>query len=324
MKMAMQSRMKYIRSLVLFVVVIFVTQYITTALNTNKKRNIETLHVQQKHLSSLIEAKRRARDETCGVMLNVITTFPMLKSTYDMKSHGFFKESHEKFESRQMDFVHSLALNMKHPCVEKIHLLVENMDLESYLKSMNTTLFSAPDINTMVHFHKVRSFPTYKDYAKYANEHLMSKNIAVMNADISLGDGFDRIKESYLIDRQVAYCLTRHSSLLPNCTFNRNFCSRHYFGSHDVHIMFMKEAFDNWSLDFLDFPINLLGVENLLMYIITAKLNKTGLNPCSILKSHHNHCSGLRTVDTVNKSKRINIGPNANYSTRISFSKRLF
>ncbi|CAH1802039.1 unnamed protein product, partial [Owenia fusiformis] len=256
--------------------------------------------------------------------INIITTFPILKSSHDISSHGFLNTSMERFENRQMDFIRTLSLNMKHQCVEKIHLLVENLDVEMYLKSLETSLFKALDIDTMIRFHKLPGFPTYKDYAQYANEHLMFKNISIMNADISLGDGFNLIKEEYLVEHKVAYCLTRHSTTLANCTSDVNFCTMAYQGSHDAHVMFMDTAFDKWSLNFLNYPINLLGVENLFMYTITNRLKKHGLNPCSILKTHHNHCSRLRSGDTVNEKKRINRGKNATYSKLIGYSKKLF
>ncbi|CAH1783948.1 unnamed protein product [Owenia fusiformis] len=273
--------------------------------------------------SSIIERKLNRRDESCDVMLNIMTTFPVLTSTKDKAQHGFVNYSAEIIQSRQLEYVRALEMNIMHPCVEKVHLLVENLGVKSYLMSLNLTAVSQADIEAMVHFHKLLYFPTYKAYAIYANENLMFKTVAIMNGDISLGDGFNLIKNSYLIGDRVAYSLTRHSSLLPNCGNNANFCLQTYMGYHDAHILYMDTAFDNWSLDFLAYPINRLGVENLFMYVLSQKLNKIVLNPCRILKNHHNHCSGLRSNFTTSEKIRVNIGQNKKFSWRSPFTYRL-
>ncbi|CAH1800366.1 unnamed protein product [Owenia fusiformis] len=261
-------------------------------------------------------------DTVCDVMLNIITTFPVLNSNDDLNERGFFRRSLVQFEKRQMDFVQSLLLNMQHPCVERIHLLVDNMAVEDYIKTHNLTKPYTSEIKKMVHFHKLSHYPTYNDYAKYTNENLMKKTIAVMNADVSLGNGFDLIKMRYLTEGKVAYCLTRHPTLLANCKSYtaKAICAEPYNGSHDVHVFYMDTAFDDWSLNFLTFPINRAGVENLFMYVIKKRLKKNILNPCSILKTHHNHCSGIRSRYT---STRLDRGVNLTYSTHVGYSTKL-
>ncbi|CAH1777426.1 unnamed protein product, partial [Owenia fusiformis] len=289
-----------------------------------KSTGIKDVTQQSKDISAIIKAKRMVRDETCEVMLNIITTFPVLQSLREIKSHGFGNISLKHFQDRQMEFVQTLSSNIKHPCVERIHLLVENVDVEEYIKTLDTKHFLVSDVDTMVRFYKLSNFPTYRDYAQYVNENLMFKNIAIMNADISLGDGFNRIKDRFLVERRVAYSLTRHSSLFTKCPSNPNFCRQKYTGSHDVHIFYMDTPFDKWSLHFLTYPINRLGAENLFMHVVAKRLNKTVLNPCSILKTHHNHCSGLRAADSTTDKKRINWGKNYTYSTKSGYSQRLF
>ena len=82
------------------------------------------------------------------------------------------------------------------------------------------------------------------------------------------------------------------------------YCQTNFFGSHDTFVFALTQRLDESVLSELDNDMHVLGVENVLLWVLKNRMNKIKLlNPCGYLKTYHNHCVDMHpTVRT-----RINI-----------------
>jgi len=139
---------------------------------------------------------------------------------------------------------------------------------------------------------------------------------AITNSDIKFGDGFEKIKPSYLIDNKLMYTLTRHLSLKQKCavssrdaTCTPGYPTSQYIGSHDAFI-FHVGYFEKKSFQYLKgITLGLWGSENILMWVFEYKLGYRLLNPCFTLYIHHEHCvykkrEHIRRVNLVYSEKQ--------------------
>ena len=91
-----------------------------------------------------------------------------------------------------------------------------------------------------------------------------------------------------------------------------------YRGSHDAFLFHLTEPFPESALEELDFLYPSLGMDNVIIWMFETRLNYSVLNPCSILKEFHLHCTALRNY---NKTERVNNDVNTGLSP---FTEELF
>ncbi|CAH1798538.1 unnamed protein product, partial [Owenia fusiformis] len=179
----------------------------------------------------------------CEVMLNIVTSFPDLlaNDTY-LASRGYTHEDALNRRNRHREYLASLKMNIDHPCVEQIHLLVETVNVKQSIKNQTIFRINASLVDSFLTFSEINGKPTYRMLAEYASENLIGKIVVFQNADISLGEGFEDIKMEYVKDRRISYSLSRQGPRNKTSCQLWNYCIK-YVGSHDTHMFYMHSPF---------------------------------------------------------------------------------
>lgn len=136
----------------------------------------------------------------------------------------------------------------------------------------------------------------YKDAFQYASNHLLHRNVMVMNADCYVDKGFDKLDESILTNKTM-YALTRHETPENVRLCNaRDFCGSRaeYIGSHDAFLFRLLEPVPSQLLNRIDYRPNIVGIERVLIFNFQKYGGFRIKNPCRILHIVHNHCSRIR------------------------------
>ena len=213
-------------------------------------------------------------------------------------------------EAREMEVINVLQVNLLHPMLENIHVLVWSRETANYLKSLNLTNSEKLVIRV------VGRDVGLKEQLLYASECLRERVVAITNHDNTIGKGWDN--KSYLKilkEKDIMYALTRHSTLTErpdqgsNCKWNQgkeNNCDigGFYTGSHDTFILQARKWNNAFINDLNDVTPDKLGMENLFLWHFHTKLHYSILNPCQVLFVHHHHCVPLRGINR----PRINVG----------------
>ncbi|KAF6034763.1 hypothetical protein EB796_006936 [Bugula neritina] len=116
------------------------------------------------------------------------------------------------------------------------------------------------------------------DFFTYSSKNLVDQPVIAMNGDIILGDGFDSIDTQRLRDEKVMYSLSRYEREKPTQTCHKKnmVLAKGYQFSHDTHVFRLAEPLnETLILDKLDYPINMWGAENAMIYTFKFDLHFT-------------------------------------------------
>lgn len=236
------------------------------------------------------------KSNASSLRLAVITNFfyvnPASYNLTSLEIGNGKKVDNWTMHSRNMEIINTLASNLKHPYIDEIHILVQDMEAGDYLRRM--PLGNSRKIVIQVMNHAVEM----KMQLEYAGRCLKDRIVAIAHQDNFFGDGWGNITSSVLTKRRLMYALTRHSSHRPCKASKHSFnCDpgSTYVGSHDVFVFHVKDSFTPDMLKPLDnVTPNLNGMENVLIWMFEKKFKYTVLNPCPILIVHHQHCIAIR------------------------------
>ena len=184
----------------------------------------------------------------------------------------------------------ALQKNLNHPHVKMVHLLAENgTTLGNFLKKGRLGGWFKK-----IHIHDIGRNARMKDAFQYISNNLLNATVMLVNGDIYLGKGFDRINVTQMSEQKIMYALTRHNSPEESCTLNKATCNELYVGAHDAFMINLVEPIPQAVLKEIDYDMGVWGSENRLMWAFKTLMNFCLLNPCSILTTFHYHCSESR------------------------------
>ena len=147
-----------------------------------------------------------------------------------------------------------------------------------------------------LNFHFLGRRMHYKDAFQYASNHLLRRNVMIMNADCYVDKGFERLNES-ILNTKTMYALTRHETPenVRLCKVE-DFCgpTANYIGSHDAFLFRLLVPLPSQLLDSIDYRPNMMGIEQVLIHNLKKYVQFTVKNPCKILHIVHHHCSNVR------------------------------
>ena len=232
------------------------------------------------------------------------------------------RPENETIEARHMEVVNVLQINLLHPMLDTVHVIVTSRNTAAYLKSLD-----------LKNSHKLVVKAIGKDVGlkeqlEYASECLEGRVIAITNQDNTIGKGWDN-KEylKILKEKNVMYGLTRHSTATEDpahgskCLWMRepyNNCDLGgiYWGSHDTFIFQVRKSISSHLKELDDVTPDKPGMENVFLWFFNKRLNYIVLNPCKVLFVHHHHCVPIRSMNR----PRINGGGK---SVTVGFSSKL-
>ena len=248
---------------------------------------------------------RKIKDENKNGKVVLVTNFLYFKlEKYRKKlflAGGMLTD--EALNARIMEVLGVLQDNLRHPSIQQVHVLVNDMEAVQYLRRIefeNSGRLVIASMNESI---------SMKTQLIYAAKCLKDKIVAICHQDNAFGKGWDKLKPEILRKKKVMYALTRHTSLWPNSKCKATTASascdkgRAYIGSHDTFVFYVRNGITAKSLAALDnVRPNQYGMENLLIWLFKKKLRYKVLNPCPILFVHHHHCVSIRD------SGRIRVG----------------
>ena len=200
---------------------------------------------------------------------------------------------------------------MNNERIAAVHVLYEHPEIHIHLLQLQLANSSK------LVLHLTNSDPTLAMTLEYIQTYLMNKAVILMNQDIYMGGGWEKISISTLRLNKLMYALTRH---LPreSCP-SAGTCDEkaEYLGSHDVFVFYVAANFTIEMLKGLNFGQNGAGMENVLMWYFEKHMGYRLLNPCKIVYVYHNHCVPVRFA----KYLRYN---NNGKSSFVLFSTKLF
>ena len=215
-----------------------------------------------------------------------------------------------QLKERQMEIEEALQRNLNNERIAAVHVLYKHPEIHIHLLHLQL------ENSSKLVLHLTNSDPTLAMNLKYIQTYLMNKTVILMNQDIYLGGGWDKISISTLRSNKLMYTLTRH---LPRQSCPRTAsCDEkaEYIGSHDVFVFYVAANFTTEMLMGLEFGQNGAGMENVLMWYFENLMGYRLLNPCKIVYVYHNHCVPIRFAQYTRY--------NHNKSSLAPFSSRLF
>eukprot|EP00795_Rhopilema_esculentum_P000047 gene47-9653_t len=206
--------------------------------------------------------------------------------------------SDKEISTRMSEILDCLQRNLESKLVAFVHVLVYRYETGDRLQSLKMRSVN----KLIIHYNFVS--PTIMDAIVYASKYLKGKMVIILHQDNFLGEGWEKVNHKVLREKKLLYALTRHPS---NCSaaLRAAHCGpgSRYVGSHDAFALHIKdEEFLHDHLAELDVPPNTNGMENVLIWVFKERLKYKVLNPCSVLKVYHNHCTPVRD----NWRKRVN------------------
>ena len=255
--------------------------------------------------------------------VELITGFvDLLRNPYYRKIFGNISYASDEadnriIKAREMELVNVLQLNLLHPMLENIHILVWSRDTADFLKSLN--LKNSEKLIIRI----IGGDVGLKEQLLYASECLTGKVVAITNQDNTIGKGWDNKDYLRILkEKRVMYALTRHSIMTDvrgqesNCTWTQrrgNNCDKGgaYLGSHDTFILQAKKWNSTLLNELNDVTPDKPGMENLFLWFFKVKMDYTVLNPCQVLFVHHHHCVPIRGANRprINKDdKSLSVG----------------
>lgn len=206
---------------------------------------------------------------------------------------------------RQLEYDTCLRRNAEHAHVAAVHVLLENdtdaTELNRCVASLDSVAaakITGVSIGKRMH---------YRDAFMFANEHLADRVVVVMNADIWLDAGVDRVlaqRDTLFMNGNVL-SLTRHEpsqcaykrvgtraplaeSTPCGCPFMR---PNYYIGSHDS--FWFVPPLSTSLVERLDHRQNIWGAEHVVINALLADGRRV-LNPSRSVRTYHEHQSALR------------------------------
>lgn len=192
-------------------------------------------------------------------------------------------------EQRQQEIEHTLTENLNKHFVNKIHLFIEDKDMERFNASQYA---SNSKVNVVNH----NSQPTYPQLFRYGCT-LDNVICCVCNSDIEFRINDENL---FLLNRlsnlKELYLLTRHEHDLTKPQIDT------YRGSHDA-IIFHSDTFNNTinniDLSYINYIQNTSGIEALLTIFFIDHIVYQVTNPCYQIVLVHNHKSQVRLWNAV-------------------------
>ena len=202
-----------------------------------------------------------------------------------------YNASNEAILEREKEYKFMLQRNLAHPWVQCIHLLTTNYR-ETFQRFKNIE-----NSNKML-ISEVKSVKKARDPWDYISDRLLNKDVMFATADIYLGRGFEKVDSIAMEKKKIMYSISRHvapehRTSCGKTSKNSDMCS-HYMGSHDGFLLHLNEPLPEQFLLQLDFDLARSGMECRVNWLFVKVMNYCVLNPCTILKLFHYHCSDLR------------------------------
>ncbi|CAB4043079.1 Hypothetical predicted protein [Paramuricea clavata] len=242
--------------------------------------------------------------------IHVITNYPLM--TEKPWNEGQTDTNRSRLWQRQEEIEETLQKNLNHTLVTAVHLLVDQPSAEQRLSEQNF------HNKHKIFVHRINALPKYRDFFDYVNDRLQNQLVVMLNMDIYLGEGFEMLNKTFLVEYNTSYVLTRHGRQEKMCNMagRPGYCGVSFIGSHDAYIFVLTQPLEESVLVELDYYMNVYGAENKLVWVLRNKMKRRLLNPCKYLKTYHNHC-----VDIIGNARtRINrngksgvVGPSGLY-----------
>eukprot|EP00794_Sanderia_malayensis_P012709 gene12710-14014_t len=217
-------------------------------------------------------------------------------------------------QARINEVLNVLAINLNHPQIQQIHILVREREAIDYLRRL-------PLRNSHKMFIRLTNDTIdMRTQIKYAGHCLKGRVVAICHQDNQFGQGWDKFQPAIMQNNKVMYALTRRT-LAKGLHFSESCEGKNpaancdpgypYLGSHDVFVFHVKNEFTPELLKPLDeVTPELYGMENVVIWTFDKKFKFRVLNPCRILYVHHHHCISIRNKD----KKRVNKAENTGYA----------
>ncbi len=209
--------------------------------------------------------------------------------------------SEQKILDREAEYMTALQRNLNYSLVARVHILTAT----SNVTEKRLLDFDLPYRHKIV-VAQVPSADYMRDVFDYISQNLVGQDVMYINGDIYLTGGFDKIDAQAMRQRHVIYGLTRRGKQEAKCKM-QDYCGvdiKHNIGSHDAFLFHLTEPIPEDALKDLDYPLGSWGSENVLLWVFQRKLKFCVLNPCTILKVYHLHCSNVRKGGKI----RVNVG----------------
>ena len=142
--------------------------------------------------------------------------------------------------ARVMEVVNCIQDNLLHPLIKKVHVLVREHEVVSFLKRIN---FISGEKMMII---QLTDEPvTMKQQLIYASNCLKNEVVAIRHQDNKFGQGWEKLNPEILLKKKIVYALTRHTALNITCkgsTLSAN-CDpgSRYIGSHDIFVFGVTE-----------------------------------------------------------------------------------
>ncbi len=207
----------------------------------------------------------------------------------------------QRILDREQEYMTTLQINLNHSLVARVHILTT----DSQATEKRLADFDLPNRNKIL-ISEVKTADSMRDMFDYISKYLVGQDVMYMNGDIYLTDGFDLVDPQAMRQRHIIYALTRRGTQEAKCKM-QDYCGvdiKHAIGSHDAFLFHLTEPMPEGALQDLNYPLGSWGSENVLLWVFQRKLRYCVLNPCSILKAYHLHCSNLRSRGKI----RVNVG----------------
>ena len=236
--------------------------------------------------------------------LHLVTNFLYIKhENYKANLYyGYGSVTDNVLDARIMEVLDCLQVNLLHPHIQRVHVLIREKEAADFLKRMD---FKNAD--KMV-IRLTNESVTMKSQLIYASNCLKNSVVAISHQDNKFGSGWEKLNPQILLSKKIVYALTRHTALNITCAGSKGSANCDpgypYLGSHDTFVFGVTKGFTPEELQPMESVTpNLYGMENVMIWLF-KKLGYKVTNPCPILHVHHHHCVAVRDKNR----KRINTG----------------
>lgn len=201
----------------------------------------------------------------------------------------------EQLVERQQEIEQTLQTNLNNGLIAAVHVLYDHPAVQTYLRTLKLQNTSK------LILHLTKRNPTVGMNLEYIQTYLMNNYVVLSHMDIALDEGWEKIDLERIRSERVMYAITRWDPCVPPTTKYAYTCNPggFYGGSQDTFFWFIDkpfpETFFNETLHKV--PPNTYGLEGLFIGYFRHKLGYKVINPCKQVKTHHNHCSNIRTGD---------------------------
>ena len=207
--------------------------------------------------------------------------------------YGSRPATHEEEEARIAEITSTFQANLNHPHLKTLYIFVEFYESMVFLHKLN---FNNSE-NLVIQW--INKTITVIDTMMYISKCFQGHIVAMIHQDNRIGKGFEKVNPNVLINNKLMYALTRHPAYeLCYHSWSSASCRTYkvFVGSHDTFIFHVKEFAEN-DLEFINVTKaenNEAGMENIFIWMFRKKLGYRVINPCLVLKVHHEHCVPIR------------------------------